>query len=242
LDHSNDTIKSKKTEIRAMFNSIARHYDFLNHFLSMGIDINWRKRLIRELKKYNPQNVIDIATGTADLAIMAAKKGIPSIIGVDLSSNMIEFGLEKIKKESLQNRVSLQIGDAEELNFQDGYFDAAIVAFGIRNFENLEKGLVEISRVLKDGSPLMVLEFSKPTIFPVKQFYWFYSKAFLPLIGRIISKDKSAYTYLPESIADFPYGNTLTTILNNCGFENCWYKPLTFQIATLYVGIKKEKS
>jgi demethylmenaquinone methyltransferase / 2-methoxy-6-polyprenyl-1,4-benzoquinol methylase len=242
LDHSIDTLKSKKTEIRAMFNSIARRYDFLNHFLSLGIDVIWRKRLIRELKKYNPQNVLDIATGTADLAIMAAKKGVPSIIGVDLSANMLKIGSDKIQREKLQNYIELQIGDAEELNFKDCTFDAAVVAFGIRNFENLEKGLIEISRVLKDGSPLLILEFSRPTIFPVKQFYWFYSKVFLPFLGRIISKDKSAYNYLPESIENFPFGINLINILENCGYEKCYFKPQTFQIATLYLGIKKKRS
>jgi demethylmenaquinone methyltransferase / 2-methoxy-6-polyprenyl-1,4-benzoquinol methylase len=241
LDHSIDINNSQKTEIRAMFNSIARRYDFLNHFLSLGIDIFWRKRLIHELKKYNPQKVIDVATGTADLAIMAAKNGIPSITGVDLSLNMIAIGSGKIVNAKLQNSVNLQIGDAEALNFQDNYFDAAIIAFGIRNFENLEKGLSEISRVIKDGSPLLVLEFSKPTIFPVKQIYLFYSSIFLPFFGRLISKDRRAYKYLPESIADFPYGNALIDVFKNCGFENCNFKPLTFQIATIYTGIKKIK-
>jgi demethylmenaquinone methyltransferase / 2-methoxy-6-polyprenyl-1,4-benzoquinol methylase len=242
LDHSIDTLESKKTKIRAMFNSIARRYDFLNHLLSLGIDVIWRKRLIKELKKYNPQNVIDIATGTADLAIMAAKKGVPSVIGIDLSSNMLNIGSDKIKKEKLQNFIELQIGDAEELNFKDCTFDAAIVAFGIRNFENLEKGLSEISRVLKYGSPLLILEFSKPIVFPVKQIYWFYSKVFLPFLGRVISKDKSAYNYLPESIANFPFGKALINILENCGYDNCYFKPLTFQIATLYIGIRKKRS
>jgi len=225
-----------------MFNSIARRYDFLNHFLSFGIDYVWRKQLIRELLKFNPERVIDIATGTADLAIMAAKKGVASITGVDLSANMIEIGIQKILRKNLQNIVKLEIGDAEELDFPNNHFDAAMVAFGIRNFENLEKGLIEISRVLKDGSPLLVLEFSKPTLFPVKQFYWFYSKIVLPIAGRIISKNSSAYTYLPDSIAEFPFGTKMVEIFKNCGYEYCRYKPLTFQIATLYIGIKKINS
>jgi demethylmenaquinone methyltransferase / 2-methoxy-6-polyprenyl-1,4-benzoquinol methylase len=234
--------RPKKTEIRAMFNSIARRYDFLNHFFSLGIDVLWRKRLIRELKKFNPVNVIDIATGTADLAILAAKRGIPSITGIDLSSNMIEIGVQKVLKQNLQNVVDLKIGDAEELDFIDDQFDAAMVAFGIRNFENLEKGLGEISRVLKEGSPLLILEFSKPTVFPVKQFYYLYSRIFLPFLGRIISTDKKAYSYLPESIAEFPYGNSMIQIFQNCGYENCCFIPLSFQIATLYIGIKKKES
>jgi demethylmenaquinone methyltransferase/2-methoxy-6-polyprenyl-1,4-benzoquinol methylase len=222
-----------------MFNSIARRYDFLNHFLSFGIDILWRKRLIKELQKFDPQNVLDVATGTADLAIMAAISNIPSVTGVDLSNNMIDIGSQKIIKKNLQSIINLQIGDAEELNFPDLYFDAAMVAFGIRNFENLEKGLKEISRVLKSGGPLLILEFSKPAIFPIKQIYWVYSAFLLPIFGSMISKDKKAYTYLPESIADFPFGSNMIEILNNCGYENCNYKSLTFQIATLYIGIKK---
>jgi len=222
-----------------MFNSIARRYDFLNHFLSLGIDIIWRKKLIRELKKFKPIKVIDIATGTADLAIMAAKQNIPFITGIDLSQNMISVGNLKVQKAGLQNAIQLEIGDAEQLNFADGFFDAAMVAFGIRNFENLENGLIEISRILKVGSPFIILEFSKPTIFPVKQFYWFYSNAILPLLGRIISKNRNAYTYLPESIANFPCGKKIIDIFVDCGFENCSFKPLAFQIATLYIGIKK---
>jgi demethylmenaquinone methyltransferase / 2-methoxy-6-polyprenyl-1,4-benzoquinol methylase len=225
-----------------MFNSIARRYDFLNHFFSFGIDIIWRKRLIHELGKFKPEKVIDIATGTADLAIMAAKKKIISVIGIDLSSEMIAIGEKKILNENLQNVIELQIGDAEEINHPDRTFDAAMVSFGIRNFENLEKGLTEISRVLKVGSPLLVLEFSKPTIFPVKQLYQFYSAYFLPFFGKLISKDKKAYAYLPESIVNFPDGNNLIGIFKKCGYENCSFKPLTFQIATLYIGIKKKNS
>jgi demethylmenaquinone methyltransferase / 2-methoxy-6-polyprenyl-1,4-benzoquinol methylase len=239
LNRSIKTNKRKKTEIRAMFNGIARRYDFLNHFLSLGIDILWRKRLIKELKKFNPKNVLDVATGTADLAIMAADSNIRSITGVDLSNNMIDIGSQKIIKKNLQNIINLQIGDAEELNFPDLSFDAAMVAFGIRNFENLEKGLIEISRVLKSDAPILILEFSRPTVFPIKQIYWFYSAFLLPVFGRLISKDKKAYNYLPESITNFPFGNHMIDILNHCGYKNCRYKSLTFQIATLYIGIKK---
>jgi demethylmenaquinone methyltransferase / 2-methoxy-6-polyprenyl-1,4-benzoquinol methylase len=242
LNYSYQKNKRKKSDIRAMFNSIARRYDFLNHFFSFGIDIIWRKRLISELKKFKPEKVIDIATGTADLAIMAAKNKIVSVIGIDLSSEMIAIGAKKVFNENLQNIIDLQIGDAEEINFPDQTFDAAMVSFGIRNFENLEKGLTEISRVLKEGSPLFVLEFSKPTKFPVKQLYRFYSTSFLPFFGKLISKDKKAYEYLPESIVNFPDGNNLIGIFNKCGYEKCRFKPLTFQIATLYIGIKKINS
>lgn len=230
---------SKKGEVREMFDSIAVTYDFLNHFLSFGIDVRWRKKLIRKLKKYHPNHVVDIATGTADLAIMAAKSGINRVTGLDLSENMIEVGNQKVLKNNLHDRIGLKQGDAEEIHFPDNYFDAAMVAFGVRNFENLEKGIQEINRVLKQDSPFFILEFSTPDRFPVKQLYKFYSKSVLPFWGRIISKDKRAYSYLPESIAEFPYGKDFIAILNKCGFEKTYYYPLTFQIATIYVGHKK---
>jgi demethylmenaquinone methyltransferase/2-methoxy-6-polyprenyl-1,4-benzoquinol methylase len=233
-----NTVAGKKSEVQAMFDSIARNYDFLNHFLSFGIDVIWRKRLIRELKKTNPANVVDIATGTADLALMAVKKGIPRVTGVDLSEKMIEVGNEKILKYSLQDKISLITGDAEALPFSDNCFDAAMVAFGVRNFEDLGKGLQDISRVLKPGGSLFILEFSHPEKFPIKQLYHFYSFNVLPLIGRIVSRDKRAYQYLPESIKEFPYGNMMKRIIEENGFIQCRFIPLSFQIATIYIGIK----
>ncbi len=233
--------KGKKHEVRAMFNRIARNYDFLNHFLSFGIDIYWRKRLIADLKKHRPKQVVDIATGTADLAIMAAKTSSMKITGIDLSEKMIEAGREKVVNRKLEKQVKLEIGDAENLEHGDNVFDAGMVAFGIRNFENLEKGLTEICRVLKKGAPLLILEFSQPVAFPVKQLYRFYSYNFLPFIGRFVSKDRRAYTYLPESITGFISGDKMTGMLERCGYSQCSYKTFTFGIATLYVAYKNEK-
>lgn len=221
-----------------MFNTIARNYDFLNHFLSFGIDVIWRKRLIREMKKFNPTNLIDIATGTADLAIMAIHKGIYHVTGIDLSENMVAIGNYKIRKYSLENSISLVTCDAEALPFNDRTFDAAMVAFGVRNFENLDKGLMEIYRVLKDNSRFFILEFSQPDNVIFKKLYHFYSFHVLPKIGKIISKDNRAYHYLPESINEFPYGKEMLGILERNGFKDCYYIPLTFQIASIYIGTK----
>jgi len=235
--YNNNT--GKKNEVRAMFNSIARNYDFLNHFLSLGIDIGWRKRVIKELANYSPERIIDMATGTGDLAIMAAKKLNATVMGVDLSPEMIAVGVQKIEQKDLQEKVILQVGDAEQIDFQENTFDAATVAFGVRNFEDLEKGLKDIKRVLKPSKPLIVLEFSKPTKFPIKQFYQFYSFKLLPLIGRLVSKDPRAYTYLPESIKAFPSGNDFIDVMEKCGFVNCIQIPLSARIATIYIGHKE---
>jgi len=234
-----NTDSGKKNEVRAMFNTIARNYDFLNHFLSFGIDKLWRKRLIKELKKSNPNHVIDIATGTADLAIMAVQRGIPNVTGIDLSEKMIEIGNQKVSKLSLQDKISLSTGDAESLLFEEGSFDAAMVSFGVRNFEELEKGLIDIQRVIKPGGSIFILEFSQPERFPFKQLYRFYSFNVLPLIGKLISNDSRAYSYLPESIREFPYGSKMVEILGRCGFKHCRFIPLTFQVATIYIGVKK---
>ena len=229
----------KKNEVRAMFNSIARSYDFLNHFLSFGIDILWRKRVIRELKKYAPNLVLDVATGTGDLAIMAAHKMPAKMIGVDLSAEMIAVGNQKIRNKLLTEVITLEVGDAEKINYTDQTFDAAMVAFGVRNFENLEKGLLEINRVLKQDQPLLVLEFSKPRHFPIKELYHFYSFHLLPVIGRMVSKDARAYTYLPESIKAFPSGDAFIQVMENCNFTNCRQIALSARIATIYIGHKK---
>lgn len=224
-----------------MFNSIAKSYDFLNHFLTFGIDIYWRKKLINELLFYRPEYVLDIATGTGDLAIMAAKRGVKRIVGVDLSDEMVAIGKHKLERRSYGSKVLMSVGDAENLCFNTGSFDAVMVAFGVRNFENLDKGLLEINRVLKVGQPVFILEFSKPRIFLIKHFFNFYSNKFLPFIGKIISKDKRAYTYLPESIDEFPSGDEFLTILSNNNFENCLRIPLTFERVTLYIGHKMQK-
>jgi demethylmenaquinone methyltransferase/2-methoxy-6-polyprenyl-1,4-benzoquinol methylase len=228
----------KKNEVRAMFNNIARNYDLLNHLLSLGIDVLWRKRIIRILQSYKPDNVLDIATGTADLAIMAAKVGVRSVAGIDLSEMMIEEGNNKVSACSLTKIIKLEVGDAEQLPYKDEMFDAATVAFGVRNFADLKAGLRDINRVLKSGAPFIILEFSKPVVFPVKQLYHFYSFYILPLLGRVISKDKRAYMYLPESINVFPAGDDFLEIMSECGFSGLKQIPLSFRIATIYVGHK----
>lgn len=230
--------EDKKTQIRTMFNSIAYHYDFLNHLLSLGIDVYWRKKLISKLRSYNPLSMLDLATGTADLAIMAARKieGL-SIKGADLSEEMLKIAGEKVKKENLETRISLQVADSEHLPFEKSVFDAVTISFGIRNFENIQLSLSEIKRVLQQGKPLLILEFSKPFGL-MKPFYWIHTKCILPLIGRLVSKDPKAYTYLPESIAEFPSGKKFVEIMKSAGFVDCNYKPLTSGISTIYWGIK----
>lgn len=229
----------KKEQVAQMFNNIAHRYDFLNHFLSLGIDTIWRKKAIACLKNDNPKLLLDIATGTGDLAITANKILNPDkIIGIDISEGMLSFGREKLAKMNLQDKIQLIIGDSENIPFKDNYFDAATVAFGVRNFENLEKGLKEIYRVLKQGGSLVVLEFSKPKAFPIKQLYNFYFNRILPGIGNFISKDSRAYSYLPESVNAFPDGVNFLKYLNNAGFQKTYYKTLMFGIASIYYGKK----
>ncbi|MCK5535961.1 MAG: bifunctional demethylmenaquinone methyltransferase/2-methoxy-6-polyprenyl-1,4-benzoquinol methylase UbiE [Bacteroidales bacterium] len=230
---------NKKEQVAQMFDNIAVKYDFLNHFLSLNIDKIWRKKAIKELSKYQPNKILDIATGTGDLAIQALKK-LPTaeIIGVDISNGMLEQGKIKLKKKNI-NQIKLEYGDSENLDFKTDTFDGAMVAFGVRNFENLNKGLSEIARVLKTGKPLIVLEFSHPQAFPIKQFYNFYSKYILPLIGKIFSKDNSAYTYLPESVKAFPSGKNFMLELEKSGFNSIKLISLSFGIASIYIGTKK---
>jgi demethylmenaquinone methyltransferase/2-methoxy-6-polyprenyl-1,4-benzoquinol methylase len=230
--------KGKKQEVRTMFNNIAHRYDFLNHFLSAGIDYSWRKTAIKILGKNNPKTILDVATGTGDLAIEAVKLNPEKIIGVDIAEDMVKMGHKKIKDKKLDQIIDLRVGDSEDLHFEDNYFDAAMVAFGVRNFENLEKGLSEMNRVLKPGAMILVLEFSKPEKAPIKQLYNFYFKNILPGLGKMISGDSAAYTYLPESVGKFPAGDDFLRILQKTGFENTSQKPLTFGIATIYMGEK----
>ena len=234
-----NTKASKKEEIEAMFDNVAGRYDFLNRLLSMGVDISWRRRLIKELKKYEIQSLLDMATGTADLAIMSAK-ALPNvqITGIDLSKNMIAKGDEKLKQKKLQSQITLRVGDSENLDIEDQTFDASMVAFGVRNFENLKKGLSELHRVMRNGAPLMILEFSRPTIFPVKQVFNLYFRWVLPAIGKLFSKDPKAYTYLYESVQAFPEYDNMQGILEDVGFKNCRWHALTFGICTLYIGEK----
>jgi demethylmenaquinone methyltransferase / 2-methoxy-6-polyprenyl-1,4-benzoquinol methylase len=198
---------SKKEQVAQMFDNVSPKYDFLNHLLSGGIDILWRKKAIKLLKKAQPKTILDIATGTGDFAIEALALKPDKIVGVDISEGMLSFGREKIKKLGMDSVITLQSGDSERLQFQDNTFDAVIVSFGVRNFENLEKGLTDMCRVMKTGGTCVVLEFSKPQTFPMKQLYNFYFKNILPTVGKIVSKDTSAYTYLYDSVQAFPEGN-----------------------------------
>jgi demethylmenaquinone methyltransferase/2-methoxy-6-polyprenyl-1,4-benzoquinol methylase len=231
--------KSKKDQVKGMFNAIAHRYDFLNHFLSLGIDYYWRRKAIKILSPANGAKVLDVATGTADVAIMAARQ-YPQIhvTGVDISEEMLARGLTKVARKKLTHRINLQIADSEQLDFENDRFDGVIVAFGVRNFENLEKGLAEMYRVVKPGGRVVILEFSQPATSPFRQIYHFYFNHILPRIGRLVSKNPTAYTYLPNSVLAFPYGQEFLKILERVGFRQCYYKPLTFGIATIYTGVK----
>jgi demethylmenaquinone methyltransferase/2-methoxy-6-polyprenyl-1,4-benzoquinol methylase len=234
-----NTGASKKEEVAEMFNNISPKYDFLNHTLSMGIDRLWRRRAIRELKKYQPKDLLDLATGTADFAIAAAAIKPKKIDGVDISSGMLEVGRQKIKAKGLEKLITLRLADGESLPYSDGSFDAITIAFGIRNYEHPDRGLREMYRILREQGAVFILEFSQPERFPVKQLYKFYFRNILPVIGKAISSDKSAYSYLPESVAHFPYGAAFINMLESAGFINCRAIPLSAGIATLYIGEKK---
>jgi demethylmenaquinone methyltransferase/2-methoxy-6-polyprenyl-1,4-benzoquinol methylase len=230
--------KTKKEEVREMFNNISGKYDFLNHFLSLGIDKIWRKKAIKALREIKPQKVLDIATGTGDFALAALPLNPKEIIGLDLSPGMISVGQEKMEKKGVTNIIKLVVGDSEDLPFEDDHFDALTVGFGVRNFENLEKGLSEMLRVVRPGGKLVILEFSKPKKFPVKQVFGFYSKNVIPFLGKNISKDEKAYAYLPESVAAFPEGKNFTDILEKIGYKAVEAKIVSGGIATIYSGIK----
>jgi demethylmenaquinone methyltransferase/2-methoxy-6-polyprenyl-1,4-benzoquinol methylase len=234
-----DQSESKKKQVSKMFDSIAHKYDFLNHFLSLGIDKFWRRKAIRLLAESNPQLILDVATGTADVAILTARMVPESkITGIDISPQMLQVGRNKIQKENLQDRIDLIDGDAEKLPFGDNIFDAVTVAYGVRNFEDLEAGLGEINRVLKKNGKLVVIEFSKPTVFPVKQLYYLYFKYILPLIGKVTSKDPKAYRYLFESVQAFPDGKDFISILKKTGFNQNQCISLTLGICSIYIGTK----
>ena len=218
-----------------MFDSIAPRYDFLNHFLSMGIDILWRRKAVKMLKAYQPEIVLDIATGTGDFAIEAAKLEPKEIIGLDISEGMLEVGRKKIAKKGHETLITMVQGDSEDLPFEDNSIGAITVGFGVRNFENLEKGLSEMLRVLKPGGAAVILEPSVPKRFPMKQLFGLYFRGILPLIGRMVSKDRRAYTYLPESVKAFPNGKEFVSICEKVGYKNCRYQPLSFGICALYL-------
>jgi len=234
-----DEAGTKKQQVADMFNNISKTYDFLNHFLSLGIDIIWRKKAINELKKDKPKLILDVATGTGDFAFEALSILNPEkIIGVDISQGMLAIAQQKITKRNLGGQFEVKLGDSEKLPFEANEFDAVTVAYGVRNFENLELGLADIQRVLKPGGKVVVLEFSKPKVFPVKQLYKFYFNYITPGIGKLFSKDARAYTYLPESVAAFPDGKTFTGLMDKVGFKNTKSRPLAFGICSIYTGIK----
>jgi demethylmenaquinone methyltransferase/2-methoxy-6-polyprenyl-1,4-benzoquinol methylase len=228
----------KKERIQSMFNDISGRYDFLNHFLSLGVDYNWRTKFVRQLARYKPVNVLDVATGTGDLAVLIATKLPAHVTGIDIAVKMLEIANQKAVQRELQQKLTFMEGDAEVLPFPDEFFDAVTVAFGVRNFEHLEKGLTEMKRVMKTGGMMMILEFSHPSSFPWKQLYKFYSRTMIPLIGRMVSRNKQAYSYLPESVSAFPSGNEFVEIMQNTGMKNVSQRVLTFGIATLYSGAK----
>jgi len=229
---------AQKDQVRDMFNSIAPRYDVLNHVLSVGIDIIWRKKVIRIIKQHDHQTVLDVATGTGDLAIAAAKLNPEKIVGIDISGEMLKYQAIKLKNKNLENLIELTLGDGESLPFEESSFDVAMVAFGVRNFENLEQGLKEMYRVLKKNGIIVVLEFSKPEKFPVKQFYNFYFKRILPMVGKWISRSDHAYNYLPDSVGHFPSGEAFNSFLHEAGFQKTKNRPLTFGIASIYTGEK----
>ena len=228
--------EGKKKQVEKMFDAIAPRYDLLNRVLSVGIDTLWRKKAVALLRGEQPRRILDVATGTADLAIEAASLEPEEVVGVDIAEEMLAIGREKVQKKGLTSLISLKRGDAEELPFDDDRFEAALVAFGVRNFEDLDRGLSEIHRVLAPGGSLVVLEFSKPRVFPIKQLYNFYFHQILPRVGRLVSKDEGAYKYLPNSVAVFPDGSAFLDHMKAAGFRDLEEQPLTFGIASLYKG------
>ncbi|MCU0398789.1 MAG: bifunctional demethylmenaquinone methyltransferase/2-methoxy-6-polyprenyl-1,4-benzoquinol methylase UbiE [Cyclobacteriaceae bacterium] len=229
---------SKKEQVARMFDNISHRYDFLNHFLSLGIDKAWRKKAINILKPLQPKYLLDVATGTGDFAIQALKLNPEKITGIDISSGMLEVGRKKMQERGVASIIEMIQADSENLPFQENNFDAVTVAFGVRNFENLKLGLGEILRVMKPGALLVVLEFSRPRRFPFKQVYNFYFKTILPKLGNWISRDKAAYTYLPESVDAFPDGDDFLNVLKEVGYKNVSCKPLTFGISSIYTAQK----
>jgi demethylmenaquinone methyltransferase/2-methoxy-6-polyprenyl-1,4-benzoquinol methylase len=223
-----------------MFDAIAHRYDLLNHILSGGIDVYWRWQTVRRLAERRPRRILDVATGTADLAIAALRAHPDEIVAVDISENMLAIGRQKIARKNAEQTISLQSGAAEHLPFQDASFDAAMVAFGVRNFEDLSHGLLEMHRILTVGGSVFILEFSKPNSFPLKQIYFFYFTHILPRIGGQISQDRAAYEYLPETVLKFPDGANFIRLLEAAGFSRTTQTPMTFGIVTLYTGIKGE--
>ncbi|KQO34559.1 ubiquinone biosynthesis methyltransferase UbiE [Flavobacterium sp. Leaf82] len=234
-----DSSLGKKEQVAQMFDNISGNYDNLNRVISFGIDIKWRKKVLKIVSDKKPKIILDIATGTGDLAILMTQTNAEKIIGLDISAGMLEVGKKKIAERKLSNVIDMVLGDSENIPFEDNYFDAITVGFGVRNFENLEKGFAEILRVLKPNGVFVILETSVPDKTPYKQGYKFYSKNILPIIGKLFSKDNSAYGYLSESAAVFPYGEALNNILRKIGFIDVVAMPQTFGVATIYSASKK---
>ena len=229
---------SKKEEVAEMFDNISKRYDFLNHFLSLGIDKLWRRKAVRQLKDLRPKRILDLATGTGDFAIAALKLNPDEVVGVDISQGMLDMGIQKMKKRGHDKIVKMQLADSEKLPFEDASFDALTVGFGVRNYENLEKGLSDMLRILRPGGKAVILEFSKPKKFQIKQVFGFYSKRVIPFLGKLISKDKRAYAYLPESVEAFPEGTDFETIMTKLGYKEVNSILLSGGIATIYMGLK----
>ena len=228
----------KKEQVAQMFDNISENYDGLNRVISLGIDVSWRKKVVKLVGENNPQQILDIATGTGDLALMMTSLNPKKIIGLDISEGMLEVGKQKIAKANKSETIEMIVGDSENIPFEDNTFDAITVSFGVRNFENLDKGLTEILRVLKPNGKFVVLETSNPTKFPFKQGYKFYTNFILPLIGKIFSKDKTAYAYLSKSANSFPFGKAFNNILKKNGFKNPRNIPVTFGVASIYTSTK----
>ncbi len=234
-----DSELGKKEQVAQMFDNISGNYDGLNRVISFGIDVKWRKKVLQLVSAKNPKTVLDIATGTGDLAILMTNTSAEEIIGLDISAGMLEVGKKKIAEKKLDSKIQMVLGDSESIPYPDNYFDAITVAFGVRNFETLEKGLSEILRVLKPNGIFVILETSVPTKFPFKQGYAFHSKFILPLVGKLFSKDKAAYSYLSDSANEFPFGEALNNILRKIGFIDVQHLPQTFGVATIYHASKK---
>ena len=233
-----DSDLGKKEQVRQMFDTISSNYDGLNRVITFGIDLKWRRKVVKLVLDHKTAKAIDIATGTGDLAVQMAAKGVQSVTGLDISPGMLEFGRKKVKDNGLENKVEMILGDSENLPFDDNHFDAATVAFGVRNFEQLETGLAEIYRILRKGGLLVILETSVPAKSPFKQFYKFHTRYVLPFVGRLFSRDRSAYAYLSESASVFPHGEEFNNILRKIGFIAIENRPQTFGVATIYTAIK----
>jgi len=234
-----DQNNTRKEQVTEMFDNISENYDFMNRIMTFGIDVKWRKKVVKIVAKTKPKEILDIATGTGDFAVMLADIQPQRIVGLDISKGMLEVGKKKIKEKGLENLIEMVWGDSENLPFDDHSFDAVTVGFGVRNFENLDKGLLEINRVLRPGGVFVVLETSQPASFPFKQLYKFHSKYIIPLLGSLFSKDKKAYTYLPESAEAFPYGEAFNNILRKNEFTSVSDIPLMFGAARIYIAQKE---